>query len=83
MYLEIVTPVKTVYSDEVLSVTVPGTKGSFGMLKNHAPIVSTLATGEIKITDKNNQKIVFKVSGGVVENTHNNVVILADSIEKM
>ena len=49
MYLEIVTPEAVLLSSEVDSVSVPGINGQFQMLDNHAPIVSVLGKGEIKI----------------------------------
>ncbi|MBU2949844.1 F0F1 ATP synthase subunit epsilon [Tamlana agarivorans] len=49
MYLEIVSPEATFFSSEVDSVTVPGVEGEFQMLKNHAPIVSLLTAGTVKI----------------------------------
>ena len=49
MFLEIVSPEKTLFSGEVSSVIVPGTEGSFQILNNHAPIVSTLKNGLIKL----------------------------------
>ena len=49
MYLEIVSPEKTLFNGDVDSVLVPGADGDFQMLNNHAPIVSTLITGTIKI----------------------------------
>ena len=49
MYLEIITPDKKVFEGEVSSVTVPGTKGRFQMLENHASIISTMINGAVKI----------------------------------
>ena len=49
MNLEIVSPEKTLFTGEVDSVSVPGTDGSFQMLNNHAPIISTLKEGKVKI----------------------------------
>ena len=49
MYLEIVSPERTLFNGDVESVLVPGTDGSFQMLDNHAPIVSTLIKGTVKI----------------------------------
>lgn len=49
MYLEVVSPEATLFSSKVDSVAVPGTNGEFQMLNNHAPIVSTLTAGTIKI----------------------------------
>jgi F-type H+-transporting ATPase subunit epsilon len=49
MQLEIITPEKKIYSGEVSVVNLPGSDGSFGLLENHAPIISTLKAGTIKI----------------------------------
>lgn len=79
MNLEIITPDKKVYSGEVTSVSVPGTNGRFEMLKDHAPIISTLTNGTVKIKDAEGVK-TFEVKGGVVENLKNKIVILAESV---
>ena len=50
MYLEILSPEATLFSGEVDSVTVPGSAGAFQILNNHAPIVSTLKEGTVKIS---------------------------------
>ena len=78
MLLEIITPDKKVYAGEVNSVSVPGTAGRFQMLKDHAPIISTMLNGKVKIKDKEGVK-EFDVKGGVVENLKNKIVILAES----
>lgn len=77
MYLEIITPDKKVYEGEVQSVTFPGTEGSFGILNNHAPIVSTLKSGKIKIVNEQKVKEEFDVKGGVVEVSKNKITVLA------
>ena len=79
MHLEIITPDKKVYSGEVTSVSVPGTLGRFEMLKDHAPIISTLQNGKVKIKDKEGVK-TFDVKGGVVENLKNKIIILAEAV---
>jgi F-type H+-transporting ATPase subunit epsilon len=79
MILEIITPDKKIYSGEVTSVSVPGMNGRFQMLKNHAPIISTLMNGKVKVKDKDGVK-EFDVKGGVVENLKNKIVILAESV---
>ena len=67
MILEIITPEKQVFSGEVTSVQFPGINGGFEILNNHAPIISTLGKGEIRVitTDKNTEK--FDINGGVIE----------------
>ena len=79
MHLDIITPDKKIYSGEVSSVSVPGSVGRFEMLKDHAPIISTLINGTVKIKDKEGFKS-FEVKGGVVENLKNKIVILAESV---
>jgi len=79
MHLDIITPEKKVYSGEVTSVSVPGMSGRFQILKDHAPIISTLMNGKVKIKDAEGVK-EFDVEGGVVENLKNKVVILAESV---
>lgn len=79
MQLEIITPDKKVYSGEVTSVSVPGSMGRFEMLENHAPIISSLLNGKVKIKDKDGVKS-FDVKGGVVENLKNKIIILAESV---
>ena len=92
MQLEIVSPERTLLTADVDSVIVPGTDGSFQMLDNHAPIVSTLISGTVKISgeieDSNSlpdsfsvispKEIHLSVSSGVVEMKENKVIILTD-----
>jgi F-type H+-transporting ATPase subunit epsilon len=79
MYLEIITPDKKVFEGEVSSVTVPGTKGRFQMLENHASIISTMINGAVKIKTTAGEE-QFDVKGGVVEMLNNKVIILAESV---
>jgi F-type H+-transporting ATPase subunit epsilon len=78
MNLEIITPEKKVFSGEVTSVHVPGADGQFQVLNNHAPIISTLLNGPVKIKTAEGIQ-TFQVSGGVIEVLNNKVVILAES----
>jgi len=80
MHLEIITPDKKVYDGEVKLVKVPGSKGSFEVLKNHAPIISTLDNGEVKIIDKSDKTSYFTIGGGVIEVKNNEIIILAESV---
>ncbi len=79
MLLEIISPDKSLYSGEILSIRVPGSKGSFEILKNHAPIISTLDKGMIDILEKNGDRNTFKVDGGVIEAKNNKIIVLAES----
>ncbi len=81
LFLEIVTPSKTSFSGPVYSVTVPGSKGEFQVLVNHAPIMSTFTVGKVTVKDKNKNETIYATSGGVIEVKENKVLVLADSIE--
>lgn len=80
--LEIITPEKPVFSDQIEAVTIPGTLGSFQILKDHAPLISSFDIGVIKVKN-NNRENFFTTSGGTVEVNNNNVLVLADSLEKV
>lgn len=78
MKLEIITPDKSVYTGEVSLVQLPGIDGSFEILNNHAPLISVLKKGRIKIKDDQNKEQFFEVNGGVIEVLKNKVLILAE-----
>jgi len=80
MRIKILTPEKTVFDAEAESVRVPGELGSFEVLKNHAPILSSLVPGEIRVISEK-RELFYKVSQGFFEFSHNNGVILVDSAE--
>ena len=79
MFVEILTLEEVLFSKEAKSVVVPGEIGTFEMLDNHAPIISILKKGAIKITDTNNQKTSIELNGGSIEMSNNKVTILADT----
>ncbi len=78
MILEIITPEKQVFSGEVISVKFPGTTGEFEILNNHAPIISTLSVGEIRVITSSNNTEKFSINGGVIEMQNNKIIVLAD-----
>ena len=78
MFLEIVTPEEKLFAGEVKLVQLPGSKGSFEMLRNHAPIISTLESGVIKIVTLEGKEQTFDVKGGVVEGSNNKIIVLAE-----
>lgn len=78
--IEIITPDRNIYSGEVRSVRVPGRKGSFQVLKDHAPIISTLDAGPVIIADDQGAEIRFEITGGVIEVRRNRIILLADSV---
>jgi len=80
--IEIITPDKKVFSGSVRSVKVPGKKGSFQVLKDHAPIISTLDKGNVVIADDQGIETAFEISGGVIEVKKDRIIVLADSLVK-
>jgi F-type H+-transporting ATPase subunit epsilon len=80
MLLEIITPDKRIYSGKIKLVQLPGTKGAFEILNNHAPIISTLDKGKIKVVEESGKELFFEVDGGVVENKDNKIIVLAESV---
>ena len=78
MLLEIITPENKLFEGEVTSVKFPGTDGEFGVLNNHAPIISTLIKGSIVVIDNNNESKNFNINGGVIEMQNNKIIVLAD-----
>jgi len=80
MQLEVLTPEKNVFSGEIKLVKLPGSIGSFEIMKNHAPIISALTEGELKIDTESGETLRYKMSGGVVEVKDNHIVVLAESI---
>ncbi|BBE18323.1 ATP synthase epsilon chain [Aquipluma nitroreducens] len=80
MILEIITPDKKVYSGLVKLVQLPGTNGLFEIMNHHAPIISTLDKGKIKVEEENGQVLFFDVDGGIIENKDNKIIVLAESV---
>ena len=78
MHLEIVTPDAKIYTGEIKLVQVPGTVGLFEIMNNHAPIISTLTKGKIKVIDTDKKTQYFDIKGGVVEVNKNQIIVLAE-----
>ncbi|PIY96977.1 MAG: ATP synthase F1 subunit epsilon [Candidatus Kerfeldbacteria bacterium CG_4_10_14_0_8_um_filter_42_10] len=82
MKFKIVTPEKVVYENEIDQITLTTKMGEVTILPNHIPLVSSLKAGEILIK-KDGQEIPLAVSGGFAELANNNLVILADTAERV
>ena len=85
MHLEILTPEKKLFSGEIYGVQLPGITGSFEILEKHAPLVSALGKGSIKVLlDKSGQQQTrYDVGGGFVEVMNNKVSVLVEgAVEK-
>lgn len=77
MNLEIITPDTTIYQGEAELIQLPGIDGSFEILNNHAPLISALKKGKVKI-EKSGKEEFFEINGGVIEVLENKVLILAE-----
>jgi len=83
MFLEIFTPDEKIFEGEVESATFPGSNGSFQVLNDHAPLVSSMKKGDIKfvkIIENKPKETHMAVTGGVVEVLNNRILVLAESI---
>jgi F-type H+-transporting ATPase subunit epsilon len=78
MLVDIISPDKVLYSGSCKAVQLPGIDGSFEILDNHAPLVSILDKGKIKLVDEKDQDTFFEVNGGVIEVLKNEVKILVE-----
>lgn len=78
MKIEIVTPDTTIFEGEISLVQLPGLDGSFEIMNNHAPLISVLKKGRIKLIDKQQLAQYFDVNGGVVEVLENKILVLAE-----
>jgi F-type H+-transporting ATPase subunit epsilon len=80
--IEIITPDKKIFEGDIKSVRVPGKKGSFQVLKDHAPIISTLDKGQVIIVNEAGIEKRFEIEGGVIEVKSNKIILLADSVRE-
>ena len=77
MKLSIVSPEETLYEGEVKSVKMQGIDGKFQVLNDHAPLISALSKGEIKIDEESGEQKSFAINSGLVELAKNEIHILA------
>jgi len=79
MNLEILTPERKLFSDDVYGVQLPGIDGLFEVLEKHAPLVSALKAGRVKVLkDKHNHLAFFDIQSGFVEVLNNKVTVLVE-----
>tara|TARA_R110000868_G_C10448199_1_gene726097 strand:- start:39 stop:296 length:258 start_codon:yes stop_codon:yes gene_type:complete len=84
MFLEIITPDNRLFEGEVDSATFPGSEGSFQVLDDHAPLVSSLGLGELRYKYKDHDHLKekeLKIDGGIVEVLNNRVLVLVESVQ--
>jgi len=80
-HLTVLTPEKAVLEMEAWSIVAPGSAGYLGVLRNHAPLITTLVPGKLTVKDLQQKPQVFAIGGGFLEVSRNHVTILADTLE--
>lgn len=78
MKVEIITPEQTLFEGDGSMVFLPGSDGGLGVLNNHAPLISSLKKGVVRVKDNGGKEHRFEVKGGTVEVFKNKVTILAE-----
>lgn len=79
---EVVTVEREIYAEEVNAVLVPGVWGQLGILPKHAPLITSLAVGELVIRREGHEDVLIAIHGGFMEVRENKVTVLADTAER-
>ena len=79
MHLEIITAEKLLFEGDIKLIKLPGASGSFEIMTNHTPIISTLIPGKIKVKEVNDVVSYFEIKGGLVEFSNNAVKVLIEN----
>jgi len=82
MNVIILTPEKEAFNGAAKSIKVPGTSGEFEVLSNHAPIISSLEQGTVRLLTDSGDKMLFHINSGFVEVLNNEVSVLAQGLRK-
>ncbi len=80
--VDIVTPSRTIYSGPAAAITLPGVKGGFQVLFNHAPIVSALDIGVIKVLNTDGTETLYATDGGFAEVLRNKISVAVETAEE-
>ncbi len=80
MNLLVLTPDKEIFNGDIQSVKVPGVNGQFEILSNHAPLVSALTIGEVRIIAEKGDKTTFNIEKGFIEVINNEVSLLVQGV---
>jgi F-type H+-transporting ATPase subunit epsilon len=82
MNITVLTPDREVFKGEINAVKVPGMGGQFQVLKNHAPIVSSLSKGDVTIAKADGNKMKFSIEKGFIEVLNNEVSLLVQGVKE-
>jgi F-type H+-transporting ATPase subunit epsilon len=81
MHIEIISPDKSFFKGEIKSVTVPGRKGEFQVLNDHAPVISTLGAGQVTVNTLSGDILLYDITGGVIEVRKNKIILLIEGTD--
>lgn len=81
MEISILSPDKEIFSGAITSVKVPGVSGQFEILNNHAPLVSALGEGKVRIRKKDGEELSFSIEKGFIEVLYNQVSLLVQGVQ--
>lgn len=80
---KILSPKAQILDEEVVSIVAPGAAGYLGVLANHAPLITTMADGELKVRFAGGNERRFHIKGGILRVSHNTAVLLTESIDEV
>jgi len=80
MNLTVLTPDNEIFQGEVSSVKVPGADGQFEVLKDHAPVVAALSSGNVRLIKSDNNKMNFSINKGFIEVLNNEIALLVQGV---
>ena len=83
MNINILTPDQEIFTGAIQSVKVPGVKGEFEVLKNHAAIVSSLGPGKVRVRPEGGKDITFQIERGFIEVLNNEIALLVQGVEEL
>lgn len=83
MNISVLTPDKSIFSGNITSVKVPGSSGEFEVLQNHAPIVSSLEPGKVRIIKENGEQLSFNIEKGFIEVLKNEISLLVQGVSDL
>ncbi len=82
MDITVLTPDKEVFNGQITSVKVPGVGGQFEVLNNHAPMVSALEAGEVRLIKQGGEKFTFSIEKGFIEVLNNKIALLVQGVQE-
>ena len=82
MNISVLTPDQEIFEGAIESVKIPGVKGEFQVLKNHAPIVSALGEGKVTIVKEDGEKLAFEIEKGFIEVLNNEISLLVQGVSE-